>query len=105
MPQRKPQEHVQEHDEACRERAFRRRAVDRVRLRLHVEELMEEAELDAEIGQCAPGHERGRRKNDLVVRSKEGREEDCHQACKAQHHTIEELPVRNLDFIIERLQR
>ncbi len=47
VPERDAQEHEQEDDQAGRDRRFARRSIDGVVLRAQLEQLMEEAEIDA----------------------------------------------------------
>ena len=77
VPQREPQEHMEEDDEARRQRRFRRRAIDGVVLGPQLKQLVEEAEVDAEVGEHAPGDERGSRKDHLVVGREDRGQEDA----------------------------
>ena len=54
---------------------------------------MEEAEVDAQVSQHAPGDERGARENRLVVGGEDRGQEDGEQASEAQHDAVEQQPV------------
>ena len=100
---RDPQEHGEEDDEAGRDRGFARRSVDGVVLRPQLEQLVEEAEVDAQVGQHAPRDERRAREDRLVVGGEDRREEDGEQAGEAQHDAVEQQPVARVELVFERL--
>ena len=64
---------------------------------------MEETEIDAQIRQHRPGHERSGRENDLVIGGKHRRQKDRQQAGQSQHRTVEQLAVSGFDFVVDRL--
>ena len=103
MPQPEPQERRQEDHEARGNRRFTGRAIDGIVLGPQVEQLMEESEIDAEVGQHRPRDERGCRKDDLVIGGENGRQKDREQARQAEHRAVEQLAVAGFDFVVDRL--
>ena len=83
MPEGDAQKHRQEDDEAGGNRGFTRRPIDGVILGPELEQLVEEAEVDAQVSEHAPGDERGAREDRLVVCSENRGQEDGEQARQA----------------------
>ena len=103
MPERDAQEHRQEDHEARGDRGFACRAIDGVVLGAELEQLVEETEIDAQVGQHAPGHERGAREDGLVIRREDGCQEDGEEAGEAQQNSVEQQPVARFQLVVERL--
>ena len=89
-----PQEGVEEDDQQRRGHGglARRRGIARSP-RAHVEQLVPEAEVDAQVGQHAPREERRGREDRLVVGGEHRRQEDRQQAGDAEHDAVEQLAV------------
>ena len=102
VPGAQPQEDVQEHQQARRHRGLGRRPVLRVLLGPDAEQLLPEAEIDAQVGQHAPGEDGGRREDGLVVGGEYGGQEDRQQAGDAQHDAVEQLAVPVALLVVER---
>ena len=103
MPRPQPQERVEENEQRCRHARLGGGAVLRVLLGAHVEQLVPEAEIHAQIGQHAPGENRRRREDRLVIGGKHRGEEDGEQAGNAQHDAVEQLAVPALLLVLDRL--
>ena len=103
VPERDAQKHRQEDDEAGGNRGLARRPIDGVVLGPELEQLVEEAEVDAQVGEHAPGDERGAREDRLVVGGEDRGQEDGEQACQAQHDAVEQQPVAGLELVVDRL--
>ena len=105
VPGSQPQEDVDEDQQARRHRRLGGRAVLRVLLGPDVEQLVPEAEIDAQIGQHAPGEDGRRREDGLVVGGEHGGQEDRQQAGDAQHDAVEQLPVAALLLVLQRVPK
>ena len=64
---------------------------------------MEEAEVDAQVGEHAPRDERRTGEDRLVVGGEDRRQEDGEQAGEAQHDAVEQQPVARIELVLERL--
>ena len=64
---------------------------------------MEEAEVDTQIGERTPRHQRGSWKHELMVGHKNSGQEYGEQARQPQQHAVEDELVAGLEFVIERL--
>ena len=104
-PQVHPQEGRQEDDEARSQCRLGRRPVLRIVLRLHLEELVPEAEVHAQQPQRTPGDEPRHREYRLVVGREHRGQEHRQQARDPEHDAIEELalalPLLELDGLPE----
>ena len=103
VPGPEPQEGVEEDQQGRRHAGLGGGAVLRVLLGPHVEQLVPEAEVDAQVGQHAPGEDGGRREDRLVVGGEHGGQEDGEQAGDAQHDAVEELAVPALLLVLDGL--
>ena len=93
VPGAEPQERVEEDEQGRGHAGLGGGAVLRVLLGAHVEQLVPEAEVHAQIGQHAPREDRRRREDGLVVGGEHRGQEDGEQAGDAQHDAVEELAV------------
>ena len=103
VPGPEPQERVEEDQQGRRHGGFAGGPVLRVLLGPDVEELVPEAEVDAQVGQHAPGEDGSRREDRLVVGGEHGGQEDGEQAGDAEHDAVEELAVAALLLVLDGL--
>ena len=103
MPEADAQEGVEEEHEARGEAGFGRGAIDGGAVRAHGEQLVPEAEVDAEIDERSPGHKRGRGEDGAMIGSEDRGEEDGEQTGDAEQHAVEQHAVLLLRLIGIRL--
>ena len=103
VPGPQPQEGVEENEKRCRHGRLGGGAVLRVLLGADIEQLVPEAEVHAQVGQHAPGENRRRREDGLVIGGKHRGQEDGEQAGDAQHDAVEELAVPALLLVLDGL--
>ena len=72
-------------------------------LRTHIEELVPEAKIDAQIGKHAPSKDGCRGKDGLVVGGKNHRQEDGKQPGDAEQDAVEELAVAGALLVLDGL--
>ncbi len=99
MPKPDAQEGVEEEHEARREPGFGGGAVERSAVGPYREQLVPEAEIDAEIDQDRPGDERGRREDRPVIGGEDRGQEDGEQPGDAEQHAVEQHAVLLLRLI------
>ena len=100
-----PEEDVDEDDEARRHRRLRGRAVLRVLLRADAEQLLPEAQVDAQIGQHAPGEHGGRGEDGLVVGGEHSGEKDGEQVYWVQTQGDQRITARSRLDSIKKLNK
>ena len=93
MPQPDAEEGVEEEDKARRKPRLGRRAVKRCAVGPYREELVPKAEIDTEIDQSSPGHERGGGEDRPVIGGKDRGQKDRQQAGDAEQHAVEQHAV------------
>ena len=103
VPGPQPQEGVEEDEQRCRHGGLGGGTVLRVLLGAHVEQLVPEAEVHAQVGQHAPGEDRRGREDRLVIGGKHRGQEDGEQAGDAEHDAVEKLAVPALLLVLDGL--
>ena len=97
------QERIKEDADAERAGGLGGRAINGVVVGAQLEQLVPEAELDAQVGQHAPRHERRSWEDRLVIGRIDRRQEDREQADDAEKNAVEQTAVTLLLLVGDRI--